>query len=76
MRIDKERFRKNYRIAKNIYNTCVVVFSFCKKFRDIEEIENIFPIMEYLEKESDKLYYDLFNISKNLDEHGNKIKKQ
>ena len=45
--------------CEKIYNTCVVLDTYCKCNMKNEEIQVISPIVEYIRKLADKLYSDL-----------------
>ncbi len=49
----------NLRQCEKIYNTCVVLDTYCKCNTKLEEIQIITPIVEYIRKQADKLYSDL-----------------
>ena len=45
--------------CEKIYNTCVVLDTYCKNNIKFEEIQIISPIVEYIRIQADKLYSDL-----------------
>ena len=49
----------NLNQCEKIYNTCVVLDTYCKCNSKLEEIQVILPIVEYIRKQADKLYSDL-----------------
>ncbi len=48
-------------LAEKIYNTTSVVDSYCKTHRNEELLERISPIMEHLQRDTDKLYAMFFD---------------
>lgn len=46
-------------LTEKIYNTCIVLDSFCKNNIQYEEIQNISPIVEFIKEMSDKLYLEM-----------------
>ena len=52
----------NKQICEKIYNTSVLLDNYCKNNKQAEEIQNISPIIEYLRKQSDKLYTQLLDL--------------
>ena len=47
---------KNKLLSEEIYNSCVVLDNFCKTNLHLEGIQTISPIVEFIRKQSDKLY--------------------
>lgn len=46
-------------LSERIYNTCVVLDTFCKSKNEYEEIQNISPIVQFIKEASDKLCLEL-----------------
>lgn len=46
-------------LSEKIYNTCIVLDTFCKSNIQYEEIQNISPIVELIKEASDKLCLEL-----------------
>lgn len=46
-------------LSEKIYNTCIVLDTFCKSNIQYEEIQNISPIVEFIKEMSDKLYLEI-----------------
>lgn len=53
--------KNNIEICEKIYNTCIVLDSYCKNNQESEEIQAISPIVEYIRQQTDKLYVKLYN---------------
>lgn len=47
-KIPEKKFKKDYRLASNIYNTLIVLDDFCSFHNDLESTMNIQPIIKYL----------------------------
>lgn len=48
--------------AEKIYHLAVVLNYFCSGQQEIEELRNITPGLQYIVKNADNLYCDLFNL--------------
>lgn len=66
--IEKKVLKKSLKIMNNIYNTLVLLSNYCDYKCDIEDIENISPVIKYLTNEGDILYYNFSNIEQKLRE--------
>ena len=51
--------KQNKLLSENIYNSCVVLDNFCKTNPHLEGIQHISPIVEFIRKQSDKLYVQI-----------------
>lgn len=51
-------------LSEKIYNTCIVLDTFCKNNTEYEEIQNISPIIEYIKDLSDRLHMELMEWNK------------
>ena len=51
----EQEFRQIKKLADDIYNTSIVLESFCKENIYTYEIQNIFPVLKYLHKNADIL---------------------
>ena len=53
--ITQKEFKKLERLSENIYNTSVVIDYFCQNQPEIEELNNLSPIVSNLRKDADFL---------------------
>jgi len=53
--ITQKEFKKLEKLSENIYNTSVVIDYFCQNQPEIEELNNITPIVSNLRKDADFL---------------------
>jgi len=53
--ITQKEFKKLEKLSENIYNTSVVVDYFCQNQPEIEELNNLAPIVSNLKKDADVL---------------------
>lgn len=51
----EQEFKQVEKLVDEIYNLGIVLNSFCKTNADIEEIQNLSPILKYLHKNTDIL---------------------
>lgn len=51
-------------LSEKIYNTCIVLDTFCKSKMEYEEIQNISPIVEFIKETSDRLHMELLEWGK------------
>ena len=51
-------------LSEKIYNTCIVLDTFCKNKSEYEEIQNISPIIEFIKDLSDRLHMELMEWNK------------
>ncbi len=62
--ITQKEFKKLEKLSENIYNTSVVIDYFCANQPEIEELNNLTPIVSNLRKDADVLnafFIDLEN---------------
>ncbi len=60
----EQEFRKMEKLADDIYNAGIVLESFCEANIEIEEVQNIFPILKYLHNNADILNSIFINYEK------------
>ena len=53
--ITQKEFKKLEKLSENIYNTSVVIDYFCQNQPEIEELNNLSPIVSNLRKDADFL---------------------
>lgn len=53
--ITQKEFKKLEKLSENIYNTSVVIDYFCRNQPEIEELNNLTPIIANLRKDADFL---------------------
>lgn len=53
--ITQKEFKKLKKLSENIYNTAVVIDYFCQNQPEIEELNNLTPIVSNLRKNADVL---------------------
>lgn len=51
-------------LSEKIYNTCIVLDTFCKTKSEYEEIQNIAPIIEFIKDTADRLHMELMKWNK------------
>ena len=61
--LNQKEIKEYLKNAEKIYHTITVLCYFCNEQPEIEELCNITPILNYLRKEADKLYANLFNLA-------------
>lgn len=59
--IENKIFKELYKKAENISNSLVVLDTFCKSNDYIYEIQNIHPLIKYIDSEADSLNNYLLN---------------
>ena len=47
------------KLAKDIYNTCMVLNNYCQNNMEDEKISDISTLIEFLTKNADTLYFEL-----------------
>lgn len=60
---DKE-FKKLEKLSDNIYNTAVVIDYFCQNQKEIEELNNLAPIVTNLKRDADALNAFFIDLNK------------
>lgn len=53
--ITQKEFKKLEKLSENIYNTSVVIDYFCRNQPEIEELNNLTPVVSNLRKDADVL---------------------
>lgn len=49
----KEEFKKLKKLADDIYNTSIIIDFFCSSQREIQELDNLAPVVQTLRKNAD-----------------------
>ncbi len=60
----EHEFRQMGKLADDIYNAGIVLECFCEANIEIEEVQNLFPILKYLHKNADILNCIFINYEK------------
>ena len=63
--ITQKEFKKLEKLSENIYNTSVVIDYFCVNQSEIEELNNLTPIVSNLRKDADIMNAFFINFDKN-----------
>ncbi|MDD3594589.1 MAG: hypothetical protein PHX18_08185 [Candidatus Gastranaerophilales bacterium] len=61
----QDEFKQLHKLVDDIYNTSIVIDYFCSGHREIEELDNITPVVQFLRKNADILN-NMFIDSKHL----------
>lgn len=62
--IEDNVFKKVYKTIENVSESLTVLDSFCKCNSNIEEIQNIYPILKYILNEAQTLHIYFINKDK------------
>ena len=62
MKITRKDLNNNYRIARKVFCLLEVLQKYCFHEKDIEDIEVLYPIIDYARDEADKICFNLFNL--------------
>ena len=60
--ICQNKLEKYINQAEKIYHLAVILNYFCSGQQEIEELRNLTPGLQYIVKNADNLYCDLFNL--------------
>ncbi len=58
----KDKIKKLNKLASDIYNVSLILFEYCKKQDDCEELIKICPILDLLNQKADDLYFKMSEI--------------